>query len=319
MKILIVALSCCFLLAFNSCLHDKRSGQARVGFLDLLQDPTLEEAKKGFFVALRDRGFDASKGSLEVIYRNAQNDQPTLLQACDYILSRQPDLIATNPTLSTITAVQRTNTIPVFMMVSPRPDIAGLADSSGKFPQNLFGVYETLDYIDTALLLIPQVLPHAKRIGVIFNQAEPQSVDALKRLEALCIKQNLQLEKLPVNASNETQLVVAAILNKKIDAFFALPDNIVFSSMEIIVKSCDEAGVPVFTSEEGLVQRGALAAFGADMYQWGYQCGMQAADFLSTKNSSTLQPEIVKVRQRVYNQEKAVFFKVKFDSTFRAL
>ena len=65
------------------------------------------------------------------------------------------------------------------------------------------------------------------------------------------------------------------------EAMTALPDNVVFSSMEVIVKSCDRAGVPVFTSEEGLVLRGAVAAFGADMYQWGYKCGLQAARFLS--------------------------------------
>jgi putative ABC transport system substrate-binding protein len=82
-----------------------------------------------------------------------------------------------------------------------------------------------------------------------------------------------------VNNSNEAQMVVQALLQKKIDAFFALPDNTVFSSMEVIVKSCDDAHVPVFTSEEGLVKRGAVAAFGADMYQWGYQSGAQAATF----------------------------------------
>jgi hypothetical protein len=50
----------------------------------------------------------------------------------------------------------------------------------------------------------------------------------------------MTLEKMPVSNSGETQLVVAALLNKKIDAFFALPDNIIFASMEVVVKSCDD-------------------------------------------------------------------------------
>jgi putative ABC transport system substrate-binding protein len=300
-----------------ACNHGKNKNVPVVGFLDLLQDETLAQAKNGFFAALKENGYD--ENNIQIIYRNAQNDQPALLQACDYLISQHADLIATNPTLSTITAVQRTKEIPVFMMVSPRPDIAGLTGSNSKDmrgPVNLFGVYETLEYIDTSVMLIKNILPSTKKIGTVFNQSEPQSVDALNRIEAVCNKLGLQLEKLPVNNSNETQLVVGALLNKKIDVFFALPDNVVFSSMEVIVKSCDEAGVPVFTSEEGLVKRGAVAAFGADMFQWGYQSGVQAAQFLRTKSTDGLKPEIVRIRRRVYNEEKAATYHLPFDSTF---
>ncbi len=305
-----------FLLLSCSSPTQNKTKPPVIGFLDLLQDETLAQAKKGFFDALQEKGFSEKDHTIEVIYRNAQSDQPTLVQACDYLVSKKVDLIATNPTLSTITAIQKTKDIPVFMMVSPRPDIAKLTDANGKAPANLLGTYETLDYIDTSVMLIKNILPSAKKIGTIFNQSEPQSVDALKRIEALCTKLGLQLEKLPVNNSNETQLVVGALLNKKIDAFFALPDNVVFSSMEVIVKSCDEANVPVFTSEEGLVKRGAVAAFGADMYQWGFQSGIQAAHFLMTKSLSGLQPEMVIARRRVFNEVKAKRYHLNFDSTF---
>ncbi len=299
-----------------SCKERKQRKVPAIGFLDLLQDETLEQARKGFFVALNEEGFNPMHKTVEVIYRNAQNDQPTLLQACDYLISEHVDLIATNPTLSTITAVQRTHDIPVFMMVSPRPDIAGLTDKEGYAPANLFGVYETLEYIDTSVMLINQIFPQLKKIGTIYNQSEPQSMDALQRIETVCKSFGIQVEKLPVNSSNETQLVVGALLNKNIEAFFALPDNTVFSSMEVIVKLCDKAKIPVFSSEEGLVKRGALVAFGADMYQWGYQSGRQAAQFLKTKSLKNIQPEMVKVRRRVYNSQEAEFFGVQFDSTF---
>lgn len=318
MKIQTIALSLSILLIL-SCSSPSRRSVPVVGFLDLLQDETLEQAKKGFFVALKDSGFDPLEKSLEVIYRNAQNDQPTLLQACDYLISQKVDLLATNPTLSTITAIQKTSQIPIFMMVSPRPDIAGLTDKEGHAPMNLFGTYETLDYIDTAVMLVKTVIPTVKRIGTIYNQAEPQSVDALKRIEKICAYLGIELLKQPVNNSNETQLVVASLLQNKVDAFFALPDNTVFSSMEVIVKSCDEAHVPVFTSEEGLVKRGAVAAFGADMFQWGYQSGAQAASALKKKSYLGMNPELVKVRRKVYNAEKAMKFALQFDSTFTAV
>lgn len=305
--------------SITSCSTSEKKTVPLIGFLDLLQDETLAQAKNGFFDALRKEGFDETKKTIEVIYRNAQNDQPALLQACDYIIAQHVDLIATNPTLSTITAIQKTKNIPVFMMVSSRPDLAGLTDKNGNGPPNLFGVYETLEYIDTSLSLIKQIFPKAKRIGTIFNQSEPQSVDALNEIKNACKKQGFELISQPVNSSNETQLVVQSLLSNNIDAFFALPDNVVFSSMEIIVRSCDQANVPVFTSEEGLVKRGALAAFGADMYQWGFQSGKQAAVFLKQKSTVGLKPSIVKVRRRVYNTEKAKQFNVQFDGTFKSV
>jgi putative tryptophan/tyrosine transport system substrate-binding protein len=308
-----------FLLIQFSCSDSKRTGIPTVGFIDLLTDETLNQAKRGFFTALKDQGFDPMQNTLKIIYRNAQNDQPALIQACDYLIAQSPDLIATNPTLSTITVVQKQKTIPVFMMVSPSPELMNLTDDSGKGPPNLFGTYETLEYIDTAIMLIRQLKPDAKKVGAIYNQSEPQSVEALKRIEKICRENGLELVSQAANNSSETQLIVQSLLGKNIDVFFALPDNTVFSSMEVIVKSCDDAKVPVFTSEEGLVKRGAVAAFGADMYQWGYQSGTQAASYLKSGSTTGLKPEPVSVRRKVYNKEKAAFFNIVTDSTFTAV
>jgi putative ABC transport system substrate-binding protein len=86
--------------------------------------------------------------------------------------------------------------------------------------------------------------------------------------------------------------------------------------MEVIVKSCDKYGVPVFTSEEGLVKRGAVAAFGADMYYWGYQSGAQAALYLKVQSKENFQPEQVQIRRKVFSAKKAKQFSISLDSTF---
>ncbi len=276
-----------------------------IGFLDLLQDETLAQANKGFFDALKENHFSEADSTLKIIYRNAQNDQTILAQACDYLISQKPDLIATNPSLSTAAVVQKTKDIPVFMMVSPSPKNAGLTDKQGNAPANLFGVYETLDYIDTSLSLINKLLPKVKKIGAIYNQAESQSVDAFNRMKQQCEKLNLKLEVLPVNNSGETQLAMEALVSKKIEAFFALPDNTVFASFETIAQVCEDHHIPVFTSEAGLVARGALVSYGADFYQWGHQSGEQAAIFLRDKSTSSIKPEVVKVRKLAMNDAVA--------------
>lgn len=315
-KNIYLLLSVLLVLSCNN--PDKKSSKTpTIGFLDFVEDATLAKAREGFTDALGKSGFSEKDKSLKIIYRNAQGDIPTLGQACDYFISEKVNLIASNTTLSTITSVQRSKEIPICMMVSPRPDLAGLTDKSGKAPSNLFGVYETHEYIDTAISLIKEIYPSAKNICAIYSQSEPQSVSAFEQIKKQCTHLGMQLFGLPVNNSSETQLVVASLLKNKADVFFALPDNSVFASFETIVKSCDEAHIPIFTSEAGLVQRGAVAAYGADMYEWGYQSGEMAAAYL--KGNTNQKPEIVKIRKRVYNPIAAKKFDMKFGPSFEII
>jgi putative tryptophan/tyrosine transport system substrate-binding protein len=202
------------------------------------------------------------------------------------------------------------------MMVAPRPDIAGLNNRDGKAPANLSGVYETLDYIDSAVVIIKELVPSAKRIGTVFNQSEPQSKDAYNVLFKKCNELGLELVSLPVNNSSETQLVTQALIDKKIDVFFALPDNVIFASFETIAKACNDFQIPIFTSEAGLVSRGALASFGADFYYWGFQSGNLAAQYLFHGKKNLPAPEIVQLRKKLFNPEVAKLYGIIPDSTF---
>lgn len=314
MKKLFCFISILFLFSCNTT--KKNNSIPTIGFLDAFQDETLAQAKKGFFDALNENGLSEEKKNIHIIYRNAQGDIPTLTQACDYFISENVDLIATNTTIATITAVQKTNTIPVCMMVAPSPQLAGLTDKNGKAPANLFGVYETLNYIDTSVAIIHALYPTTKRLGLIYNQAEPQSVSAFEHIQQQCKISEIELISLPVTNSSETQMVVQSLISKGIDAFFAMPDNTVFASFEVIAKSCDDAKIPVFTSEAGLVARGSLAAYGADMYQWGHQAGLQAVLYLKNKNAALPLPELVKIRKRIINKKEEIKFGIDADSSF---
>ncbi|HWZ04079.1 MAG TPA: ABC transporter substrate-binding protein [Mucilaginibacter sp.] len=305
-----------------SCHSGDKKNVPVVGFVDAFEDASIAPARTGFVDALKKNGFSEDQKSIKIEYSNAQGSIPTLTQIVNQFVSEKVDLMATCTTLSSITAAQKTKTIPIFMMVSPIVKLMKLEGADGKAPANLFGAVEDLNYIDTSFSNIPKFLkPKAGKlvVGMIYNQSEPQSVDAKNRIQSLADKMNITLIALPLNSSADAQLVTQALLNKDIDAFFANPDNTVFSAFETILKSCTQKNVPIFTSEAGLVQRGAVAAFGADIYQWGYQAGEQAAQFLKTHSTAGLQPEMVKVRKRVYNPEAAKKYNITVPSNFEAV
>ncbi|TFF37334.1 ABC transporter substrate-binding protein [Mucilaginibacter psychrotolerans] len=318
-RLLLTALA---ITAFFSCKTNQKNGVPVVGFVDAFEDATISQAKDGFVAALKDNGFSEEKKNIEIKYSNAQGSIPTLTTIVNQFVSEQVDLLATSTTLSTVTAIQKTKTIPIFQMVSPTPERMKVADAAGKGPANLFGTMEDLNYIDTSFAIIPKLLkPKGAQltIGMIYNQSEPQSADALARIQGLANKLNVKIIALPLNSSADAQLVTQAILGKGIDAFFANPDNTVFAAFETILKSCNEHNVPIFTSEAGLVQRGAVAAFGADIYQWGYQSGLQAAQFLKTHKTDGLKLEMVKVRKRVYNKAAAKKYNITIPADYTAV
>ena len=311
-----------FTILFAACKSPKANNVPVVGFIDAFEDATIAQARTGFNAALKKEGFSEEKKTVKIEYRNAQGNIPTLTQIVNYFVSENVDLLATCTTLSSVTAVQNTKTIPIFEMVSPTPERMKVIGKDGKAPANLFGAVEDLQYIDTSFSIIPKLLkPKGSKlvIGMIYNQAEPQSADAMQRIKSLADKLNITLIALPLNSSADAQLVTQALLDKKIDAFFANPDNTVFASFETILKNCNQANVPIFTSEAGLVQRGAVAAFGADIYQWGYQAGEQAAQYLKTHKTDGLKPEMVKIRKRVYNPAAVKKYNIAIPSNFEAV
>ncbi|MCS6989832.1 MAG: ABC transporter substrate-binding protein [Chloroherpetonaceae bacterium] len=274
----------------------------KIGYAQMFLDPTLDKAKQGFYDALKAGGFENGK-NVEIIERNAQGDNATLNQSIEYFIAQKVALIATNPTVATIAAVQRTKDIPICMMVSPRPDLAGLTDSNGNPPPNLSGAFETLDYIDASVALIKQAFPNAKRVGTIYNSSEPNAVNALGRLRKMCQTLGLELVEAGAVSSNETQQVAMSLLSRGIDVFFALPDNVIFASFETIYQTFMPKKIPIVSSEAGLVERGALMAYGADFYEWGKLAGEQAVRIL--KGEKHVPPVEIAVRKRVYNEKTA--------------
>ncbi|RYD56832.1 MAG: ABC transporter substrate-binding protein [Sphingobacteriales bacterium] len=309
-----------FLLGCQSS-SEKKGDVPIIGFVDAFEDNTIAQAKKGFTDALEKGGYNEGKGTVKILYRNAQGSIPTLTQIVKYFVSEKVSLIATCPSLSTITAVQNTKEIPVFMMVAPTPALMKVADANGNGPANLYGVGENLDYIDTSFSLIPALVkPKTAKlsVGMIYNQSEPQSVEALERIKQLANSLNINLVTAPVNTSADVQMVTRSLLTKNIDAFFANPDNTVFASFETIIKSCNDANIPVFTSEAGLVDRGAVAAYGADIYQWGYQAGEQAAQYLKN-GGKDMKWQMVTIRKKVYNPEASKRFNIAIPAGYEAL
>jgi putative ABC transport system substrate-binding protein len=95
-----------------------------------------------------------------------------------------------------------------------------------------WGAYETLDYLKEAPAVIRQVLPRARAGALAYNSAEPQSVLALEVIRKACSAQGLRLGMTPVSSTADAVMAAQAQVSKGVQAFFTMPDNTVFGSLE---------------------------------------------------------------------------------------
>src|ERR1700761_2465135 len=100
------------IILFVSC-QSKQSNVPVVGFVDAFEDATISKARTGFTDALKKNGFSEDQKTVKIVYRNAQGSIPSLTQIVNYFIGEKVSLMATCTTLSTISALQKTKTIPV--------------------------------------------------------------------------------------------------------------------------------------------------------------------------------------------------------------
>lgn len=126
--------------------------------------------------------------------------------------------------------------------------------------------------VKAQLELLKEIVPHATRVGVIYNAGEINSVvqvDIAKEAAA-----ELGLTIVEATAGNSSEVLQAAqSLQGRVDAIYVPTDNTVVSAIESVVLVAERAKLPLIAGEDLSVESGALATVGIDYYLLGRQTG----------------------------------------------
>jgi len=138
--------------------------------------------------------------------------------------------------------------------------------------------------------LIREILPSARRIGVLYDPATTGK--AVQRAQAAAKAHGLQLLTQPVRSESEV-LEAAALIAPAVDAVWAIADPRVLtpSNARALILLWLRAGKPLFAMSEGFVRNGALAALAPDPEEIGRRAGELAVRILRGTPTSALEPE----------------------------
>ena len=259
-----------------------------IGIEQFAEHGSLDNCREGFLKGLESEGIKEGD-NLTVKYKNAAADMGTAKQISDSLVSDKVDLvcaIATPSAQSAYNAAMKAN-IPVIYTAVTDPVAAELADKDGKPVGEVTGTSDKLP-VEEQLKMIREMLPDAKKIGIMYTTSEANSVSAIEEYKSLVKKYDFELVEKGITTTADVSLAADDLLSK-VDCITNLTDNTVVASLPTILDKANEKKIPVFGSEIEQVKIGCLAAEGIDYIALGKQTGKMAAKVLKGEKKASEQ------------------------------
>lgn len=282
----------------------------RIAILQHASQDVMDQGREGALAGLRQRGWVEGK-NLEVKLFNAQGDMPTSQTMATAMASGNYDLLLTLSTPS-LQAVANANTggkTPHIFGLVTDPASTGVgisADDPLKHPPHLAG-YGTLQPVERAFRIAREMNPQLKKVGVVWNAAEANSLKQIQIARAVCAQMGIKLEE--ANAENTASVgeAASALAARGVEAIWVPGDVTVIVGMEVLIKEATNNKIPVFTVIPPA--GGALFSIGADYETVGYKTGLLAGDVLNGMDTATVpivnyMPELLDINEQALKGKK---------------
>ncbi len=279
----------------------------KLGIIQIVEHPALDAARKGFLEAMKAGGYEEGK-NLQVDFQNAQGDQSTLQNIARKFAQDKKDLILAIATPSAMAMANETQEIPILITAVTDPVAAKLVNSMEKPGTNVTGTTD-MNPIKEQLELLQQLVPGAKKVGVIYNSSEVNSQVQVKIVKEEAVGLGLTVIEAPVTASNEVVQAAQSLVGK-VEAIYIPTDNTVVASVAGVLQVAEQHKIPVIAGESNTVEAGALGTIGIDYYKLGEQTGQMALRVLKGEKPQDMPIEKQKDLSIVLNARAAQAFGV---------
>ncbi len=269
----------CFLILLSSAPVTV-AGELVIALKSLEVKP-YETALKSFKETLREKYYDLNVE--EYVLKDDADQKDGLLAD---IKRKSPRLIVTLGSAATSYIAEDIKDTPVVFCMVLNPTASGFIQSMNASGNNMTGA--SLDIpLEAQFEALRSVIPSARKVGVIYNPSETESViqEATKAAEQI----GLELVSIPIISEEEVPEALRT-LDGKVDALWSVADSTVFSrgSTKFILLHTLRNKIPFIGLSPAFVKAGALMALATDYQEVGTQCGELAVRILSGDHPSSL-------------------------------
>lgn len=300
-KILSVALVAAMTMSFTGCSEkDSKDKVYNIGICQLVEHDALDAATKGFKDVLIEK---LGKDNVKFDEQNAQGESATCATIVNSFVSSNVDLIMANATPALQSAANATGDIPVLgTSVTDYATALALKDFNGVVGTNVSGTCD-LAPLDKQAEMITELFPEAKKVGILYCSAEPNSKYQSTEITKILEDKGLTCAEFTFVDSND----IAGVVQKAVadsDVIYVPTDNTVASNTSVIDSIARPAGVPIVAGEEGICSGCGVATLSISYEDLGRATGEMAYEILvNGKDISEMKVEYAAATTKKYNKE----------------
>lgn len=285
----------------------------RVGVLQLVSHPALDQIYEGIKEGLADEGLEEGK-NLKLLFQNGQGDQSKLNTMSQQLVQDKADVLVgiATPAAQALDNNVKKKDIPIVLGAITDPKGAGLVASNDKPGANITGVSDQPP-VGEIIQLAKKLLPNARKVGMLYSSSEMNSqfqvAEATKKAESL----GLEVVNKPVATTNEVAQTVQ-VLAQEVDFVFIPLDNTIANAMETVSQEATKQKLPVFPSVETMVEQGGVATVGISQKELGVQTGKMAAKIAKGESDPATTPIYAFSKgETIVNRAQAELFGINVD------
>jgi len=210
--------------------------------------------------------------NLVIEFRSAEGKYDRLPALAAELVRLEPRVIVAVPTAAARAAKDATSTIPIVMWGVSDPIGEGLIASFARPGGNVTGltITPTLETYAKQLQLLKEAVPRAKRIGFLWNPANPTAPPVVRTVEEAARSLGVELQAVGARAPEEFEPAFRAITQARPHALLILQDSMFFAHYPRLADLSIRRRLPTMHGAVEYAQAGGLMAYSvnrADAYR----------------------------------------------------
>lgn len=302
-------------------LSTKNASLKTIAISQIIDHAALDQVRSSLIETLKEQGFESDK-NIKILYENAHGNMVTATQIATKLASEELAVAVGISTPSTQTLLQafqkREKKTPIVFTAVTDPNAAKLTPEMTHYP--ISGVSDAPN-LESLIEDLHQVMPNIKRLGVMYNPAEANSVSTVSHLKKLLKQQNIEMIESVVNSTNDVPQAAQRLIGK-VDALYFPQDNTLVAAMQAVINIANQANpelpviLPIYSNDHALL-KGVLMANGFDYDDIGKETGLMVAKILKGENVADIPIKSPRFPKTVINATKVLKLGLKLPESLK--
>lgn len=249
---------------------------------------SLNDTINGIKQQLAEEGFIENK-TVRYVIKDVGFDSILIPQMLASLQAQKPQLLITLTTPVSQMAKSLVKNTPIIFTAVTDPVQAGLLDHKDQASKKMTGSSDQQN-LEIFLAFAKTVLPHARRIGLLYSSSESNDHALLQMMRKAAAHHHMSVVAVTIDHASDVPMRMSAFKNK-VDFIYVGASGPIQPTLPAISAKAKIMQIPLFNVNDKAVMDGlAMASMGVDYIHVGRHAGKIACAILNGENITNIQP-----------------------------